>query len=88
MLRSGMRHETTADVGGDRRAHGRALDAPGKGVGVRGSDQRGHDVGLRQNLWEDLTVRQNIRLLVERIKSKSRVCLHERTCGLNWPGKC
>lgn len=54
MLRSGMRHEATADVGGDRRAHGGALDAPSKGVGVRGADQGGHDVGLRQNLCRGL----------------------------------
>lgn len=50
MLRSGMRHETAADVWGDGRAHGRALHPPSKGVGVRGAHQRGDDVGLRKNL--------------------------------------
>lgn len=49
VLRSRMRHEAT-HVGGHLRAHGGALHAPGKRVGMRGSNQRRDDVWLREHL--------------------------------------
>jgi len=50
VLRSGVGHEAAAHIGQHWGPHGRALDASGERVDVRRSNQRGHDVGLRQNL--------------------------------------
>lgn len=50
MLRSRMRHETTTNIWGHLRAHGRALHTSSKRVGMRRSNQRRDDVWLRQHL--------------------------------------
>lgn len=50
VLRSGVRHEATTHIGRIWRAHGRALDTPSKGVGMRRANQRRDYVGLREKL--------------------------------------